>query len=87
MPKNPFGDDPTPPARPPNPFGDPADDAEVDADVGGEPADVVEYASARIRRLRSLVGSEGLTLSGTRELLDHVTRALDAVARALRERS
>lgn len=83
MPDNPFGDDSPATGRPRNPFGD---DADSDAEAGGDPADVVEHASARIRRLRSLVGSEGLTLSGTRELLDQVTRALDAVARALRER-
>lgn len=80
MPRNPFGEDPPQP-RVPNPFGDEDPDA-PDAD----PADTIEHASARIRRLRSLVGSEGLTLSGTRELLDQVTKALDAVARALRDR-
>jgi hypothetical protein len=81
MPRNPFGDEPPPQPRAPNPFGEDAEDG-PDAD----PADTIEHASARIRRLRSLVGSEGLTLSGTRELLDQVTKALDAVARALRER-
>lgn len=77
--KNPFGDE-AEPQRPVNPFGDDADPPD------DEPAAVVEHAAARIRRLRSLVGSEGLTLSGTRELLDQVSKALDAVARALRER-
>ena len=55
---------------------------------GSEPTDDaarIEHA-ARIRRLRSQVGAEGLTLSATRELLDHVSTALDTVARALRDR-
>ncbi len=82
MPKNPFADDPIDAARPANPFGEdtaaaPASDA--------DPAETIAYSAARIRRLKSLVGAEGLTLSATRELLDHVSAALDAVARSLRD--
>lgn len=64
-----------------NPFGD--------DEPGSGPSDEaarIEHAAARIRRLKSQVGAEGLTLSATRELLDHVSAALDAVARALRDR-
>ncbi|NIP79957.1 MAG: hypothetical protein GWM90_12330 [Gemmatimonadetes bacterium] len=69
------------PGRKPNPFGD---DDPADRD-SGDPGATIEHAAARIRRLKSLVGAEGLTLSATRELLDHISTALDAVARALRE--
>ncbi len=70
------------PPRKKNPFGDdePAEDA------SGDEAATIEYAAARIRRLKSQVGAEGLTLSGTRELLDHISSALDAAARAIRGR-
>lgn len=77
---NPFDDDDAG-SRPKNPFGD---DALPSA--GGDPAGTIEHSAARIRRLKSLVGSEGLTLSATRELLDHISAALDAVARSIRER-
>lgn len=81
MSEDPFGQ---PPAarKKPNPFGDDASD--VDRDTG-DPAATIEHSAARIRRLKSLVGAEGLTLSATRELLDHISTALDAVARAIRE--
>lgn len=74
-----FGDAPGPRKR--NPFGD---EEEPDRPVG-DPRATIEHAAARIRRLKSLVGAEGLTLSATRELLDHVATALDAVARSLRD--
>lgn len=73
--KNPFDDD-MPPLGPRNPF--------ADEDDRGHPASTIEHASARIRRLKSQVGSDGLTLAATRELLDQVTTALDAAARAIR---
>ncbi len=69
------------PPRKKNPFGD--------DEPGQEPGDeaaTIEHAAARIRRLKGQVGAEGLTLSATRELLDHVSTALDACARAIRER-
>lgn len=74
--------DGTPSRRRPNPFGDEPDEGGRD---GGDPAATIEHSAARIRRLKSLVGAEGLTLSATRELLDHVATALDAAARAIRE--
>jgi hypothetical protein len=75
--RNPFGDDvPIGPART-NPF---ADDSAGDLD----PVARIEHAARKIRGLRSQTGAEGLTLSATRELIDEVTAALDAAARALR---
>lgn len=78
---NPFDDDDAG-SRPKNPFGDDA----LPPSAGGDPAGTIEHSAARIRRLKSLAGSEGLTLSATRELLDHISTALDAVARSIRER-
>jgi len=79
--KNPFGDDAPLPPRSRNPFGDGPEAAPDD-----DPAARIEDASARIRRLKALVGADGLPPSANRELLDHITVALDATARALRER-
>lgn len=75
--KNPFGKEPLPPPGPRNPF--------ADADLPDDPASTIEHASGRIRRLKGQVGSDGLTLAATRELLDQLTTALDAVARSLRK--
>jgi hypothetical protein len=75
--KNPFGGE-LPPLGPRNPFAE-------EGDGRDDPASIIEHASARIRRLKGQVGSDGLTLAATRELLDQVTMALDAVARALRQ--
>jgi hypothetical protein len=77
--KNPFGDD-LPDPKPRNPFADP------DAVPDDDPASTIEHASARIRRLRGQVGADGLTPSALRDLLDQVTTALDAAARAVRRR-
>jgi hypothetical protein len=74
--KNPFGDDVSIPA-PHNPFAD-------DDDALGDPASTIEHASARIRRLKGQVGSDGLTPSATRDLIDQLAHALDAAARAIR---
>jgi len=74
--KNPFGDDAAPPRRV-NPFDD---DADTGSDVGR-----IEHAASKIRRLKTQLGAEGLTLSATRTLLDEVSAALDAAAHALRE--
>lgn len=79
MADNPFED--VPPRRSAaNPFGD-----EDDRDSGdpGEAAATVAHAAARIRRLKQQIGAEGLSLSATRELIDQLTRALDATAAAL----
>ena len=70
------------PSRKRNPFGD-DEPAET---IPGDQAATIEHAAARIRRLKGQVGAEGLTLSATRELLDHISTALDAVARTIRER-
>ncbi len=83
MPRNPFGDDRGDAPRAANPFGE---ETPASPDPDADPADTIAYSAARIRRLKSLVGAEGLTLSATRELLDHVSAALDAAARALRGR-
>lgn len=77
MVRNPFGDDDTFEPRRSNPFGD--EDGDLD------PLARIEHAARKIRRLRTQLGAEGLTLSATRELIDEVTGALDATARALRE--
>lgn len=76
---NPFGDDPVPPPRRVNPFGE-----EERTEAPDEAAQKIEQAARRIRGLRSQLGSEGLTLSATRELIDELSSALDAAARALR---
>jgi hypothetical protein len=81
---NPFDDAETGRGRPANPFGD--DDAPGGIDPG-DAAAAIEHAASRIRRLKQQVGAEGLSLSATRELIDHLTRALDAAAAALRHRS
>jgi hypothetical protein len=76
--RNPFGEDAPSGPRRANPFaGD--DDATLDA------ASRIEHAARKIRGLRTQMGAEGLTLSATRELIDELTAALDAAARALRE--
>ncbi len=79
MTRNPFGDDDE--SRPrTNPFGD-------DLSGAGDPVSRIENAARKIRGLRTQMGAEGLTLSATRELIDELTAALDAAARALREKS
>jgi hypothetical protein len=75
MRKNPF-DHEEPPSGPRTPFGD---------ETPEDPVSAMEHAAARIRRLKSQVGAEGLTLAGTRDLLDQVSTALEAAARALRK--
>jgi flagellin-like hook-associated protein FlgL len=78
MPNNPFGDEPASKPRS-NPFGD-------DGDMN-DPIGRIEHAARKIRRLRSQMGADGLTPSAARELIDELTSALDAAARALRDRS
>jgi flagellin-like hook-associated protein FlgL len=79
MSKNPFGDDPFFPSRS-NPFGD-------DGEAGSmeEAINRIEHAGRTVRRLKTQLGAEGLTLSATREMIDELSMALDAVARALRD--
>lgn len=45
----------------------------------------IEHAGRTVRRLKQQLGAEGLTLSATREMIDELSRALDATARALRD--
>lgn len=78
MPGNPFDDEPVSKPRL-NPFGD---DGDTDDPVGR-----IEHAARKIRRLRTQMGSDGLTPSAARELIDELTAALDAAARVLRDRS
>lgn len=78
MTKNPFGDDAPLPQRV-NPFD--SSDAPLD------PAERIEHAARKIRMLKSRLGAEGLTLSATRELIDELSLALDATARAIREQA
>lgn len=81
MVKNPFGDEEEIPApREHNPFGE--EDRELA--TPGEAAAAIEHAAARIRRLRGQVGAEGMTASGSRELMDQLNDAFRAMARALR---
>ncbi len=79
MTRNPF-DDEEPAPGPIHPFGE---DEQPPLEPG-EAAATIEYSAARIRRLKHQVGAEGLSLSATRELIDQLTRALDAAAGALR---
>lgn len=80
MAKNPFGDDQTFTAKRVNPFGDDEGDGSFDEAVGR-----IEHAARAVRRLKTQLGAEGLTLSATREMIDEISQALDASARALRD--
>ncbi len=79
--KNPFGDEPVVPPRRINPFGEEREATEAPEEAAAR----IEQAARRIRSLRAQLGSEGLTPSATRELVDEVATALDAAARALRD--
>lgn len=79
MTDNPFGE-PYPGKQRVNPFGD-------DAAIGSvqEAATRMDQAGRKIRQLKTQLGAEGLTLQATRDLIDEISAALDAGARALRE--
>jgi len=77
MAKNPFGNDPSPQRV--NPFGEPEEPGDT-----AESIRRIEHAARTVRRLKSQLGSEGLTLSATRELIDELSKALDATASALK---
>jgi flagellin-like hook-associated protein FlgL len=79
MAKNPFGDEAGAGARV-NPFGDGDDAGTTDEAIRR-----IEHAARTIRRLKSQLGAEGLTLSATREMIDELSKALDASARVLRD--
>ncbi|HEY8483925.1 MAG TPA: hypothetical protein VIL13_04880 [Longimicrobiales bacterium] len=76
---NPFGKDMPPVPRRVNPFGE-----EETRETPGAAAARIEQAARKIRGLRSQLGSEGLTVSATRELIDELSTALETAARALR---
>ncbi len=75
--KNPFGDDEQVGPRRSSPFEDDGGDL--------DPLSRIEHAARKIRRLRTQLGAEGLTLAASREFIDEVAAALDATARALHE--
>ncbi|HEX7119430.1 MAG TPA: hypothetical protein VF212_11615 [Longimicrobiales bacterium] len=77
--RNPFGDGPVLPPRRVSPFGE-----EERTESPEEAAVRIEQAALKIRGFRRQLGSEGLTLTATREMIDEISAALDAVARALR---
>lgn len=76
---NPFGDEQPVPSGRVNPFGEDRSTGDV-----REAADRVEEAARRIRMLRTQMGAEGLTMAGTRSLIEELSGALDSAARALR---
>jgi flagellin-like hook-associated protein FlgL len=63
-----------------NPFGDVEETVSFDDALGR-----IEHASRSVRRLKTQLGAEGLTLSATREMIDELSKALDATAKALRD--
>jgi hypothetical protein len=75
---NPFGDDAQSASQRLNPFGEEAPGGSTEEAIGR-----IEHAARSVRRLKQQLGAEGLTLSATRELIDEVSKALDASARAL----
>ncbi|MGQ0814810.1 MAG: hypothetical protein ACT4O1_10135 [Gemmatimonadota bacterium] len=79
MTKNPFGE-PYEAKQKASPFGD-------DAPVGSiaEAATRMDHAARKIRQLKTQLGAEGLTLNATRDLIDEISAALDAGAKALRD--
>ena len=80
MADNPFGDEIVRPTRAANPFGE----EDLGTATPAEAAATIEHAAARIQRLKGQIGAEGLTASGTRELMDQLNDALRAMARALK---
>jgi hypothetical protein len=79
MRENPFGE-PYETKQKVNPFGDDTTSGSVE-----EAATRMDQAGRKIRQLKSQLGAEGLTLQATRDLIDEISAALDAGARALRE--
>ena len=63
-----------------NPFGD-----DASGEVVEEAATRMDHAARKIRQLKTQMGAEGLTLNATRDLIDEISAALDAGAKALRE--
>ena len=75
MTRNPFGDDVQ--TGRVNPFGD-------DEDPTADPVRRIERAATTFRNLRGQVGAEGMTGQGMRQVLDELSAAMMAMARALR---
>ena len=75
-----------------NPFGEPYEAKQrvspfgEDTSAGAveEAATRMDQAGRKIRQLKSQLGAEGLTLQATRDLIDEISAAFDAGARALR---
>ena len=65
-----------------NPFGEEPETSSFEDSVNR-----IEHAARTVRRLKQQLGAEGLTLSATRELIDELSKALDASANALRDLS
>jgi hypothetical protein len=74
-PTNPF-DEGAGPGRV-NPFGDERAGEELD------PLPTIQEAARRVRMLRARMGADGLTPSASRELVEHLAKALDATATAI----
>ena len=79
MKDNPFGE-PFQGKQRVNPFGEEGEEGGVQG-----AATRLDQAGRKIRQLKSQLGAEGLTLQATRDLIDEISAALDAGARALRE--
>ena len=78
MAKNPFRDEPE--TKRINPFGE-----EEIVEPVQDAAQKVQNAARKIRLLRAQIGAEGLSPSGTRDLLDQFGSTLDIIAEAFRE--
>ena len=63
-----------------NPFGDGEEPTSREESIAR-----IEHAARTVRRLKDRLGAEGLTLSATRELIDELSKALDATARVMRD--
>jgi flagellin-like hook-associated protein FlgL len=80
MTKNPFGEEkPIVPQRV-NPFADAEQSGTLEDALGR-----IEHAARAVRRLKGQLGAEGLTLAATREMIDEISLALEATARAFRD--
>lgn len=77
--ENPFGKDEPLASSRPNPFGEEPPEGDVLDAVSR-----VEESARRIRMLRTQMGAEGLTMAGTRSLIEELGAALESTARALR---
>lgn len=79
MTKNPFDDIQTGRV---NPFGDDEDPTTFEDSILR-----IEHAARTIRRLKNQIGAEGITASANREMIDELSKALNATASALKDLS